>query len=614
MEFSIDFGNLGAPPVTTDAPRWASVEGVAMPLGPHEFVFRVRDHGAQYVLDATSLQALDLCREFRARDDHAARLTRELPALRGDATKARALLESLAQRRLLIEDAQWLAAITQGSSRELAAQGPIVIRACDRPARLRALLTTLADNERAHGQRHRYVIIDDSRDPHCATEHAKACEAFARDVGVTTQYLGPEHWRSICARLQAAVPEHRLALARALAPVHVADARFGGGRGYCRAALIGAGRRYVMLDDDFLLPLRAIAASTPALELPGTGDQPVAFHADVDSALAAGQAIDGDPFARHFAWCGQSIAQVLAGEPAWRPRRVDLAGRALNTLRHLRGDARVAATVNGHRGSSGTASSDWLLVLPPHEREALCRDANFYAAQRDGGSLWFGATRPRFAPASAFTPFMIDGGVLVPPAPIAGRGEDLIFGQLLAALDPESDVLLAPMTIGHRQEAPRARAAALERADTPGFNHFLGDWLRPQIENLRVDSANARLLAIAARVQELADSSDRACADYCAEYLNFRRADLVDHLRELQAHAPHAPSYWRADVERAIAVNRAALETPGTPALADWPQASDVASLARALRAQAGEYAELLRAWPAVWNLAREMGEAITHA
>ena len=64
MDFKIDFGNVGAPPVAVDQPLYASEDGIASSLGGDECVFEVRRTGVVHPMTTQVLQALDMCRPF----------------------------------------------------------------------------------------------------------------------------------------------------------------------------------------------------------------------------------------------------------------------------------------------------------------------------------------------------------------------------------------------------------------------------------------------------------------------------------------------------------------------------------------------------------------------
>ena len=85
-------------------------------------------------------------------------------------------------------------------------------------------------------------------------------------------------------KLSRQLPASASAAREALAPDAVAGEP-GGGRGYNLAALLAAGGRYAMLDEDFLLPLKRQPGAA-GLRLVGSPDMATRFYASRDAALA----------------------------------------------------------------------------------------------------------------------------------------------------------------------------------------------------------------------------------------------------------------------------------------------------------------------------------------
>jgi hypothetical protein len=601
MEFHIDFGNV-AVPAAHSAPLLASLAGSAHALGADQYLFRLAGSGATHLVSGAALQTLDTCRAFASIDAQAARVAQTVASTRGSTVAARELIDQLHRLGLIVDAEAWLARIgTALLPAPLAPAGPVFIRACDRPSQLDALLATLADNERAHGARHRYVVLDDSRDAANVARHAASLAAFAQSSRVGVTHVDPAGWQRRVGRLAAALP-HAARGIRFLLSGDAPDApRFGGGKGYALAALLGAGTRYALLDDDFLLPMRRLDWQVPRLDIIGRVDAPARFFDRVEDALAAGEVIDGDPFTAQLAWCGAPLAYVWQATPEFKPKAATLLGVAPAESRWLAEDSRVIATCNGHRGSSGSANNDWLLLLPPEDRASLLRDEARYRMQLAGGSVWSGASSLRVLAQGHFTPFLVDGGSLVPPTMPGGRGEDLLFGMLCRAMAPTRVVLATPYTIGHRQEQARDRTLALREPETPGLNHFLNDWLGSRIDDIRAATPAARLQTVAAMLRDLAEASPSARLDMLGEYLAFRRADLVAQLSDVLGQASDAPAYWRADVATRIDVNRDALRAITPPRLAGWEDTSDMAAIAARFAAETGGFAEALSHWPEIW-------------
>lgn len=604
MDFQIDFGNALAPAPTDATPLLASVEGIAHTLGPEECVFEDRASGAIHVMTVQVVQALELCRPFRAMDQHVAAVAAALPGMGAQLPAVRRVLEQMVERGLLRESGAWIATLGREAAPVQGELGPVFVRACDRPAQLEALLESLAQAERAGARRRRVVVLDDSRAPAASQRHAAAL-ARRRADGGPALHVDAARWSGLVAQLARAVPEAAAALAYALAAPTEATAA-GGGRGFNLATLLGQGSRYALLDDDFLLPLHRVPGAGDGIELAGSPDLPARFHDDLAHALAEGERDAGDPFERQLAWCGQPLHRVLS-DPALAPTRAQLAGLTPSALPHCGPGSHVIATGNGHRGHSGAAGIDWMYLLDGDSRRSLAGDRARYLRALEGASVGYGAPRARLLDQGHFLPFLLDGTRLLPPTLPAGRSEDLLFGMLCKALHPRSVVLQDNRTIGHVQEGARDRSRLLDRADTPGLAVFVNDFLGSRLGEIRAQAPAQRLATVAAWLRDLAGA---AAADRVAlldDFLRFRRADLVHRLQAVFAGAGDAPLHFQADLRRLIEVNGRAVARREAPCLAGWPDALDAEGCAQRLALELRACADTLEHWPRLLEAARPL-------
>ncbi len=610
MEFNIDFGNALKPQAPRDETCFAAEQGVVSDLGNEECLFEVRRTGEVHAMTTQVLGALDLSRGFRPLDEHAAVIAQRVPGLDGRADAVRRVLDSLVQRGLLLSDGDYVAELTREVRREPAALRAVFVRACDRPAQLAALLGTLADYERKFGARRRYVVLDDSRDPANARRNAEHVARFAQDTGARALSLDATRMRALADKLSRQLPASASAAREALAPDAVAGEP-GGGRGYNVAALLAAGGRYAMLDEDFLLPLKRQPGAA-GLRLVGSPDMATRFYASRDAALADGVALDDDPFENHLAWCGRSLGQLLAAAASPADLKRSIRGLEPSRAPHLRPDARIVATANGHRGDSGTARADWLFLLDPASRDAFWAERDSYLRHLEGGAVWFGAPDGEVLEQGHFTPFCIDGTSLVPPTRARGRSEDLLFGMLCHVAEPRSVVLHTPLTIGHAQEGARRRSDTLREPETPGLNHFLNDLLGSEVGFVRADAPGDRLATVAGRLRDVANASVARRRELLDEFLRFRRADLVKRLQAQFALAgDKAPVWWQADVRELITANGKALTQRTSLRLGGWPTDLDDDAAAQRLAQELRAFAGVLEAWPALWQAAAQAGDGL---
>jgi hypothetical protein len=594
---------------TSDAPLYATREGVALLLGGDECVFRLRSGGDSHVMTTDVLQALGMMRNFRTLPEHAQAIAAQLPALQGRADVVLRVLENLAQRGLMVVDSEIRDALVAGAALPLAPAGVASIRACDRPAQLAQLLDSLVANQAAHGVSNAFRIIDDSRDP-ASVDKNRRLAADAAGRGLAVRHLAPADQDALVARLERALPAHRDAIRHLLGRQND-NRRFGGGRALNLAALLAAGTRTAWLDEDFVLPLHRHPHAQSGLDPAGSGEPTVLVYPDREAALAAGAPVAADPFELARRWCGVALGMIATQDPDLAVTRAALHGADIGSLRRISAGARVAAVQFGHRGQSGAAGSTFLFLLDAAGRRSLWASREQYLRALDERNVYVGVARAALPQHGSYTPFMVDGGALLPPTMPYGRCEDMLFNQLLPAIRADSVVLDAPYAIGHVPEAGRKPLGTLKDADQPDLNTFLADYAVARIETLRSADPAQRLAAIAAHYADLAaaPASDREAL--LGEYLAHRRADLIQRLQQVfQQAGSESPVYWQADVRLKIEVNGRALTESGAPRLHGWPENWDGRRCAEELARELDAWSTAMLAWPALWAHALEANAA----
>lgn len=610
--YQINYGPIAtvpaAPRIDPAAPLYASEDGVVASLSNNECVFQVRRSGEPHVMTFQVLQALDQSREFRTLDEHRARIMATVPGLSGASEEAVSrVLQSLVERGLLVSDGDFLDRLQAGSAR--AAPAPLraaFIRACDRPAQLGALLDSLTEYERGHQAGRRYVVLDDSRSAGAAEQNRDRVREFARTTGCAVSHIGAAERERIVRHLEKAVPAAEGAVRHLLAG-QGPDGEFGGGRGWNLALLLSAGARLALFDEDFRLPLRRSSQAQPGLAL-STAQRSVEFHRNLENALAAGEAVDGDPFELHMSVAGHTLAEVIANEQ-YAVGREALRGLALSRLDHLSADARLLASHHGVYGSAGTESSLWLYSLPPEGRKAFAATRDAYLRNLDAGAVWHGHERARVSSAGTFTPFLLDNSVLLPCTNPFGRGEDALFSRVMSLMHPHSLVMELPLAIGHVQEGTRRRSAQAMQAYTPRFNYLVRD-LIGQLPQLNAEAPGQRLAVLAAHLRDLGAGSPAALARYLEEWLTYVRSNLIERLQN-QLQDDDAPVWWQADVRAIVETNGRALLERGVPRLGGWPEEFTAADAGQRLAQEANLLASAYETWPALWAYARDNPERL---
>lgn len=611
FDYRINYGALGAPAAAArpdaNAPLYAAVDATVAPLSSDEFVFITKERGDTHVMTHHVLQSMDQCREFRTLDEHVARIVSVVPGL-SQSDRIRRGLESLAGSGLLVSDADYLAGLRRApaAARRLHA---VYIRACDRPQQLSALLDSLAEYERRFRAARHVVLLDDSTDERNRDRNRDLLREFARAVGNPVSYVGPAERTRLRERLARDLPQAAHAL-EWLIERGPRTRRAGGGRSWNLALLLSAGQPFALLDEDFRLPLRRHPDTRDGLEPNAALAAAARFYRRLDDALAAGDEIATDPFEAHLAVCGDTLGAAL-GLDGFQLERESLRGLNLGRLEHLRGDARVIASLNGTCGSSGTESALWLYQLDADSRAEFWADRESYLRNIEAQSLWYGWQRAKPARVAYFTPFVFDNRELLPCTNPDGRGEDGLASVATQFCHPGSLVMHLPSAIGHAQESARQRSAVTMAAHTPRVNHFLRDYVANQSGDFKATDPARRLRLLAGIVDDLSAASSKDLAATLDEYLCFVRADAVERLQNQFETLTDAPVYWQADVRSIVRANGDALLKRGAPRLADWPEDADTTACAEAVRGELADVAKAWRVWPELWAHAREQGDRL---
>lgn len=613
VRYDIDFGSIpvttpSAPKADLRAPMYAAIDGRVASLSNNECVFQARDGDELHVMTHQVLQALDQCREFRSLDEHVARVVSVIPGLAGQGDAVRRVLTGLIDRGLLRSDGDFLSALQRDEGAAPPALKTLVVRACDRPEQLAALLQSLSEHGKRFDRRDCVTLIDDSRSGDAAREHARALQSYAETTGASGRYIGRDQTRALVERLIKARPEAKEALAALLLPRN--GTGFGGGRGYNLAMLLTAGQRLALIDDDYRLPFHRAHGALDGLDPSPAARFGARFHDDREQALGDGQLLDEDGLALQEELVGYRLGHALSRSRYGIDREL-LRGQALARLAHLRSDARILASYTGSRGASFTSDSVWLYDLDAVSRAGLWRDRDSYLRNVHADAITYAPERALARPFGLFTPFLLDNGELLPCTAPEGRGEDGLFGVVASYLYPESQTIHLPMTIGHVQEGRRPRYERAMRPLTPGINRFLREWVRNNAQPAQSADAGERLALLAAQLEDLAGAPTRARIDILTEYLRYVRADLIDRLQQQLSSAPDAPVYWAADARRIVEENGKALLNPSVPRLDEWPESIDAEGCAEQLRLACRAMAHAYRHWPLVWRTAAELGDRL---
>lgn len=599
---------LGPVPSRPPAPLLAAVPVRSLALGDGQILLTERDSGRSRIVTVQVAQALDLCAAFAPLEVHMQRICASLPGLQGHEGTVRGVLEDLVRQGALIRAESWLEALQGVQAVEPAPFRTVIVRTCERAPQLAALFDTLRDHELRWRSGLRYLLVDRSRSAETVQRNRATLEGFTAATGCRSVHFDRACQQARLDELCRALPEQAVGL-RTLLGEGAVTPGFHGDYGISLnwIQLLGAGERYAMLDDDHLFPLRWHPELGQGLDLADQPEPPLVLD-DLDAALDWGREAETDAFAAHAEVCGQPLAHLLRQAPM-RLDAAQLEELAPSQLPAFKPDARVLASVNGHRGDACSLSLLWLLAMPAAARPTWIANPQRYLECLQRPAVVQVARRYRCLRAHGLPPFMLDGSRLLPAVPPRGRGEDGVFSALLQAVHGESLQVELPLAVGHRRPAAPERPDLASTPATPALAQVLIDQLHELRPRLRSDDPLARMRAVCASLEEHAAATDAALAEHLQGHLRAQRARVITGLRLALHDRPAAPAHLATDLASLIETNGHALLHAAPARYAEWPDGIGAQAGATLWRGYVSEFAAALPAWPQALQLAHERRE-----
>ncbi|HQW82119.1 MAG TPA: hypothetical protein PLQ74_09655 [Pseudomonadota bacterium] len=568
----------------TEFQQWiASRGGACWPSGGDQFLWVASDRRRSVLLSRAEAVVWQMAMPFQSRAALIA-AAQERQAMPPDvATAALARLEALG---LVVTPTTMIGdAVLQP-----AAPAPVIaVRTYRRPQALARLLDSALDRQRRSEIPRSWLIIDDARTDADAADNADVI-ARATSAGLDLMYLGPTQRRDAMAALYAA-DDPRIACL--LDPTVLATAS--GARSWNWAMLLTAGGTVSMIDDDCFLPVCRPPSWQRHWSMQNAAANEGRFF---DGAMPSLAEMQEDPWQEALAVLGQSPG-ALAQRDGLLIRQV--AGQTIEQLSSWNAGRRVAAVIAGIHGGHVFNSALYLNITDSHSLRDLLREP-FELARLQGDRLWQGVTVPRLTSNAAYTPFLIDNRELVPFAPTAGRADDTAFLGVLSAIAPDSSFAMLPMLIGHAPVDHRDRLDAMFRELLIDGNTFLSGFAHQVSPQLRGRDRGARLRAIAALAANALACNE---ADWQADVTAWRNRVVASALealaQSLKLAGTSAPAEWCQAINRADAVNRAALSTAAPAALVAGSRCA-FEQLSNAAEAWTGWWAEAASGGSALWR------------
>lgn len=580
---------------------YAADDGIVAPLSGQECMVQNPRTHERHVMTFEVFQALDQCKRFATLDEHLGAIIEAMPALRGQEEAARRVLGGFVQRGLLASAGDVLRGFEAVPARQLAPLGPVFVLCEDRPEGLARALDSLIRSGDGVLERLPIVVLDGSRSQASREANRRVVDERRHDAGL--RYLGNTERAALVARLQAQSKPNAAVFPWLLgedeAPTRAQTFNW--------MLLLAAGRRPIVLDDRQFLPVRTMPGARGGVDLVHSQHREAWFYGpeQPNPAREAGSEDEGlGTTAMRF--LGDSLGRVVSSPGRLQLAIESLKGAPLPALRTFDPAGRVTAVVLGAVGSIEAPHNIWLYQLDETSRDRFWASREQYLRAHEGENTCHGLARARVTIASVYQPTALDLSAL-PGFALPGAGARLGqgYGILSRYLDPESVVLHDNSALNWQWQPPVKRSEAARRPFTPNSASFFSDHIQARAGESRASAAPDRAAYLSALLEDFAAADSASLQTELVNYLAYKRAELASGLqRQLEAAGKKAPIYWEADLREIIQATGKELTRAAAPRLADWPESLDAAGCAERLRGEARALAQVVRAWPAVYEMA----------
>lgn len=586
-------------------PLW-SFHGVQSFPGPSgTAVLYKRDGDRRMMVQPDVAQALSLCAPFRTLTAHTKTIVDALPALAEHREHTLQILTNIAEAGLFERSETAWDRLAQSTASVPCNGIRVFILTCDRPAALQRLLEGLQQSglpAEAEG----LWIIDDSREGAHVAQNSKHIAVAQGALKVPVHHVNADFKQSLIQHIVAKAPETEGALLWLLHREHWGTTpTYGIARNL--SLLLSAGQRALVLDDDIVPTAITPPLSTRALKPATANDREGVFYPNTDELDRHALPLPDPPLTLMAKHVGIPLAAVMKQH---LPNHRELAGWDGSLFSAHEGDAPVLLVQCGSWGDSGTGGGSGLVFLGESTIKRLLKmDAPLedVLAARAGWLGYRGATLTQYGTLSQLTG--LDHRALLPPYLPAGRGEDILFGIMLQRLHPESVVFNEEWAIRHAPLGSRASRGTLPPLSAIASVNLLADWLGVSPADEHGLSPERRLAGLAEQLERLADMETSAMEDLVRASLVSKRASLLNHcMAHLARGGPEESNpracEWRAFLEASRDQLVAEIQTPEPAPISDVSaQLGDNGP--QTLRAHGRQFAQALRAWPTMCEVAK---------
>ena len=520
------------------------------PLPDRKLLIRNPNNGKSAVIMPEVITALAQCAQFATMENHIEAVTRAMPQLRDHPDQVRQVLDSMLREGMMISARSLCDAFNAEQVEEdPTADDPAIVAiiTCDRPEALARLLDSIKEHGDPAGFEKLYVI-DDSRNAENFERNQEVVGAFAAASPIETIHFDREKQRALMKDLIGKAPEQEESI-RFLIDFERWKDKWTGGLARNYALLLSTGKRLVMMDDDVLFQVYEPHPRPKGISLRDEIRE-AQFFDEVGDWPGLKMRPELDPVKAHLYCLGLPLKKALGrlGVNGLLPEH--LAGCTVSEIRRLQADSPVVVTQCGSLGDPGIGNNTWLIELTGESRDKMLASEESVARAIANDNAWIGRKQPHIAACSNMSAITgVDNRQPVPPYFPIGRGEDRLFGIMLAALYPDVSVVDYPWAAPHLSLENRARDAGKPAfKGIRKFPEFLSRWLLGRFEP-STGSEKARDFEWLARpFTELAEHSDSALSQLHGDFQTQVACEDLTDLQSALESANTAPEAWQTFV------------------------------------------------------------------
>jgi hypothetical protein len=557
------------------------------------------DRGRTQRIAAIGLHMLQLCKDFRSIEGHAAVVLSRLSIKELKPPLVYEMLWDFARRGLFIERQAIAATLTKAvlPPRNLPALGIVTITTDSRPSEFGNCLGGYlnADNEPSPDA---VIVCDDSRRERDRLAIIEIARSASRDSRVPIHYIGRDERETYATALAGlGIP---LEVARFAFLGHESTRSVGANRN--GAIVETLGQRILMVDDDTLPKVaQHPEAQRNAVDCGHEDPTDFWFYRTRRDAVDAACWKQLSVLEEHGALLGRYLAEFAAG-----PRFIDSCNHVLSSTLNQTGKVRL--TVSGAVGDSGLFSSVSLLTgrLSRPSRDRMTSSEDLYRVAMCSREV------VRVPPRTAIThgqgcvamTIGLDNQDLLPPFLPVYRNQDGVFGAFLSLCMPAAFTGHPPLAILHNSEQGRRYQRVVTEPQTVRVSELI-IILAGKCE--LIGEPASRLRRLGCFLRDLGTLSLIEYDDFVTRAIYEARCRTIRNLQAYLSHA-EAPPYLRQDLKTVIANTVSTLTEPHCSIPAELRAATDEIGLklTQRLIVQVGE---LLIWWPDVISAARYLKE-----